>query len=62
MIVAGSPDVMGGFSAGGDGGARVVDFSRLGMLRDDGSVDEARLDALVNDPELLGRAGSGGHE
>jgi len=53
MIVAGSPDVMGGFSAGGDG---VVDFSRLGMLRDDGSVDEVRLYALVNDPELLDRA------
>jgi Uncharacterized conserved protein len=50
MIVAGSPDVMGGFSAGGDG---VVDFSRLGMLRYDGTLDESRLKELVSDPELL---------
>ncbi|QXG42911.1 polymorphic toxin type 44 domain-containing protein [Pseudomonas viridiflava] len=50
MIVAGSPDVMGGFSAGGDG---VFDFSRLGMLRHDGTLDESRLKELVSDPELL---------
>ena len=56
MIVNGSPDVVGGFNASRGG---VVDFSRLGMLRDDGSVDEARLDALMSDPELLDRAERG---
>lgn len=57
MIVNGSPDVVGGFNASNGG---VVDFSRLGMLRDDGSVDEVRLDALMSDPELLDRAEKAG--
>lgn len=57
MIVNGSPDVVGGFNASSGG---VVDFSRLGMLRDDGSVDEVRLDALMSDPELLDRAEKAG--
>lgn len=57
MIVNGSPDVVGGFNASRGG---VVDFSRLGMLRDDGSVDEVRLDALMSDPELLDRAEKAG--
>uniref|UniRef100_UPI0003F7DDB0 PAAR domain-containing protein n=1 Tax=Pseudomonas asturiensis TaxID=1190415 RepID=UPI0003F7DDB0 len=60
MIVNGSPDVVGGFNAGGDGGGRVVNFSQLGMLRDDGTLDESRLNELMSDPELLLKAQAAG--
>ncbi|MEE5134036.1 polymorphic toxin type 44 domain-containing protein [Pseudomonas alliivorans] len=57
MIVNGSPDVVGGFNASSGG---VVDFSRLGMLRYDGTLDKSRLNELVSDPELLLKAEAAG--
>ncbi|MEE4689074.1 polymorphic toxin type 44 domain-containing protein [Pseudomonas alliivorans] len=57
MIVNGSPDVVGGFNASNGG---VVDFSRLGMLRYDGTLDKSRLNELVSDPELLLKAEAAG--
>ncbi|CAM3399683.1 PAAR domain-containing protein [Pseudomonas floridensis] len=59
MIVNGSPDVGGGFSTG-SGAASVIDFSRLGILRSDGTLDEQQLDTLLSDPDLPGRAEEAG--
>ncbi|POD81373.1 hypothetical protein BKM17_01775 [Pseudomonas syringae group genomosp. 3] len=55
-IVSASPDVGSGFNFGGDAAGLVIDFSRLGILRPDGSLDELKLDQLLTDPGLQDKA------
>ncbi|EGH21939.1 PAAR domain-containing protein [Pseudomonas syringae pv. broussonetiae] len=50
-IISGSPDVGGG-SDFGDAAGPAIDFSRLGILRKDGTLDEPKLNQLMNDPGL----------
>lgn len=52
-IVTASQDVGGGF--GGAAGP-VIDFSRLGIIRPDGTFDEQRLTSLLADPDLVSKA------
>lgn len=59
VIVSGSPDVFGGFQSN-VGMGDIVNFARLGVIRPDGSLDEPRLDALLNDPNLIDKAFSAG--
>ncbi|WP_024675025.1 polymorphic toxin type 44 domain-containing protein [Pseudomonas syringae] len=54
-IISGSLDVGGGFDFGAAAGP-AIDFSRLGILRSDGSLDALKLDQLVADPELHEKA------
>ncbi|RML78599.1 PAAR protein [Pseudomonas savastanoi pv. savastanoi] len=54
-IISGSPDVGGG-SDFGDAAGPAIDFSRLGILRKDGTLDEPKLNQLVNDPGLQEKA------
>ncbi len=43
---------MGGGSDFGDAAGPAIDFSRLGILRKDGTLDEPKLNQLMNDPGL----------
>lgn len=52
-IVTASQDVGGGF---GGGAGPVIDFSRLGIIRPDGTFDEQRLTSLLADPDLVSKA------
>ncbi|AHG41972.1 hypothetical protein N018_17845 [Pseudomonas syringae CC1557] len=54
-IISGSLDVGGGFDFGAAAGP-AIDFSRLDILRFDGSLDDLKLDQLVADPELHEKA------
>ncbi|RMP76608.1 PAAR domain-containing protein [Pseudomonas syringae pv. actinidiae] len=54
-IISGSPDVGGG-SDFGDAAGPAIDFSRLGILSKDGTLDEPKLNQLVNDPGLQEKA------
>lgn len=60
MLVTGSQDVGGGFTFGGAAASRVIDFSRLGILQPDGTLDEQRLEALLADPDLAEKAEAAG--
>ncbi|KPZ12511.1 PAAR domain protein [Pseudomonas syringae pv. viburni] len=60
MLVTGSQDVGGGFTFGGAAASRVIDFSRLGILQPDGTLDEQRLEALLADPQLAVKADAAG--
>ncbi|HCF0993051.1 TPA: PAAR domain-containing protein [Pseudomonas aeruginosa] len=58
-IISGSGDSFGGFVTGGAGAAfagAIVDFAKLGAVRPDGSVDEVRMAALLDDPQLEQKA------
>ncbi|MGL4319037.1 MAG: PAAR domain-containing protein [Pseudomonas sp.] len=55
-IVSGSPDTFGGFQFGGGATSTIVDFSKLGAVRPDGSVDDQLMAVLLADPQLEQRA------
>lgn len=58
-IISGSGDSFGGFVTGGAGAAfagAIIDFAKLGAVRPDGSVDEVRMAALLDDPQLEQKA------
>ncbi|MCI3946380.1 membrane protein [Pseudomonas syringae] len=60
MLMTGSENVGGGFAADAGAGARAIDFSRLGILRPDGTLDPQRLEVLLADPDLAGKAEAAG--
>jgi uncharacterized Zn-binding protein involved in type VI secretion len=60
MLVTGSQDVGGGFTFGGAAASRVIDFSHLGILQPDGTLDEQRLESLLADPQLAEKAEAAG--
>ncbi|QXH47497.1 PAAR domain-containing protein [Pseudomonas xanthosomatis] len=55
-IISGSPDVFGGMQFAGGATQVIIDFAKLGAIRPDGSVDDARLAELLADPDLQHRA------
>lgn len=60
MLVSGSPDVGGGMTFGGSATSVVIDFSRLGIIAPNGSLDEQRLNTLLADPGLHDKARAAG--
>lgn len=57
-ITTGSADVGGGFAYGGSAGDAIINFAALGAVRPDGTVDDAKLAALLADPKLAEKAAS----
>ncbi|WXL28050.1 hypothetical protein WG219_19270 [Ectopseudomonas mendocina] len=55
-IITGSGDVGGGFLAAASATAAVINFATMGAIRADGSVDDAKLAALLADPKLTEKA------
>ncbi|TRO24308.1 hypothetical protein EQ826_17560 [Ectopseudomonas mendocina] len=55
-IVSGSPNTFGGFTFGGGMVQSIVDFAKLGAVRQDGTVDDQLMAELLADPYLEQRA------
>lgn len=62
-IISGSPDSYGGNSGGGfafSGTGPIVDFAKLGAFNSDGTINDAAMQRLLDDPNIEERARQAG--
>ena len=62
-VISGSPDSYGGNSGGGfafSGTGPIVDFAKLGAFNSDGTINDAAMQRLLDDPNIEERARQAG--